>query len=136
VIADRSREEDGIAAARAISGHLHSLWHDAETGGRDEHAVALALLDHLRVAGHDRHARFACRARHRLDDALQIADEQGAAGQLDDRLQLNLSVFRFTYKNQQVIDVDPITRMSILPALASASWMTISPISQRVVLAS
>jgi len=39
---------------------------------------------------------------------------------LDDRLQLNLSVFRFTYKNQQVIDVDPITLAQPLKNLGSS----------------
>ena len=50
--------------------------HDADAGGGDEHAVGLAALDHLGVAGDDLHARLARRRAHALRDALQIGERK------------------------------------------------------------
>jgi hypothetical protein len=50
--------------------------HHADAGGADEHAVALALFDHLGVAGDDGHAGLARRRGHRFDDALQVGQRK------------------------------------------------------------
>ncbi len=50
--------------------------HHADAGGGDEDAVALALLDHLGVAGDHRHAGLARGGGHRLDDALQVGQRE------------------------------------------------------------
>ena len=59
VVADRSGHQDGVAGARAVAGDLDARRHDADAGGRDEDAVALALFDDLGVAGDDGHAGVA-----------------------------------------------------------------------------
>jgi hypothetical protein len=60
-----------MAAADAAFGRHH-----ADAGGGDEDAVALALLDHLGVAGHHRHAGLARRRGHGFDDALQLGERE------------------------------------------------------------
>ena len=48
--------------------------HFTETGGRDVEPVAVSLLNHLRVTGHNLHARLMRGAGHRFDDLFKLRD--------------------------------------------------------------
>ena len=89
MVADRARHEDRVARSRPVAGNVDPVRHDPEPGGRDEHAIALALLDDLGVAGNDRHTGLPRRGGHRLDDALQVRQrkaflEDEAGGEAND----------------------------------------------------
>jgi len=56
VVADRAGEQHGVAGAGLVAGQDKTGGHDADAGGGDEHAVCLAALHHLGIAGHHRHA--------------------------------------------------------------------------------
>ncbi len=73
---DRSGNEDRVACAHAIGAQRDALANQADARGGDEDAVALAALDHLGVAGRDRHAGLARGGAHRIDDALQRRQRQ------------------------------------------------------------
>ena len=76
VVADRAADQDAVAGPRAVARDLHARGHHADAGGGDEDAVALALFDHLGVAGDHRHAGLARGRGHRLDDALQVGQRE------------------------------------------------------------
>ena len=63
MVADRAGQQHHIARPRAVAGQDQPGRHDADAGGGDEHAVGLAALDHLGVAGDDRHPGLAARPR-------------------------------------------------------------------------
>ena len=58
----RAADQDRVARPRPIAGNVDARRDNADAGGGDEHAVALALLDHLGVAGDDGHAGGGWRA--------------------------------------------------------------------------
>jgi hypothetical protein len=70
VVADGAGQQHHVARPRVRAADVAPVGQHADAGGADEHAVALALLDHLGVAGDDGHAGLARRRGHRLDDAL------------------------------------------------------------------
>ena len=53
-----------------------ALGEHADAGGVDEAAVAVALLDHLGVAGDDVHARLGGRLTHGDEDPLEVRDRE------------------------------------------------------------
>ena len=57
--------------ATRCGGDVEVGHHQADAGGIDENAVAVAAIDYLGVAGNDRHAHFAGGRRHRLDHAAE-----------------------------------------------------------------
>ncbi len=63
VVADAAADQDAVARPRPVGGDAHALGDDADAGGGDEDAVALAALDHLGVAGDDRRRRRPWRPR-------------------------------------------------------------------------
>ena len=76
MIAKRAADEDRVAGIGAVAGDVDAVRHNADAGRGDENAVAFALLNHLRVAGHDGHARVAGRARHAGDNAVEIGERK------------------------------------------------------------
>ena len=76
VVADRAAQDHDVAGSRPVAGHVDAGRHDADAGGRDEHAVALALLDDLGVTGHHRDLRVLRGGGHRFDDAPQIGERE------------------------------------------------------------
>ena len=71
VVADGSAQDDPVARPRLAGRQPHAVRDDSDSGGVDEKAVALALSDHLGVAGHDRDAGGGGRFRHRGRNAAQ-----------------------------------------------------------------
>ncbi len=70
VIADGSAQDHPVARAGLAGGQTHAVRHDADAGGVDEQAVALAALDNLGVAGDDGDAgRGRCFGHRRCDQA-------------------------------------------------------------------
>ncbi len=76
MIADRSRYDHGIALADIVTGDLQAVLQHADAGGDDEDGIGLASLDHLGIAGDDRHAGLTCSGRHRAHHALQIGGDR------------------------------------------------------------
>ncbi len=76
MLADRPRQQQHVARARARAADVTPARQHADPGGRDEAAVALALLDDLGVAGDDGDAGRTCRRGHRLHDALQVGQRE------------------------------------------------------------
>jgi hypothetical protein len=76
MVADGARQQQHVARPRQRAADVAPGGHHADAGGADEDAVALALFDHLGVAGDDRHAGLARRRGHRLDDALQVGQRK------------------------------------------------------------
>ena len=66
----------GVARLRQVARQIHPVGHHANAGGGDKHAIALALLDHLGVAGDHRHASLTRGLRQRADNARQISQRQ------------------------------------------------------------
>ncbi len=76
MIADRAGNQNDVAGTRAIAGQMQPVRHGADPGGGDEHAVRLAALDDLGVAGDDLDAGLARRRAHALRDAVQIGQRK------------------------------------------------------------
>ena len=72
VVAECTRHQDDIARLAVGAAERHARGYLAHAGGIDIDAVGPAALDHLGVAGDDRHARLACRLGHGLDDLAQL----------------------------------------------------------------
>ena len=76
MIAYRTREENGVSGARHVSRKLDISGGEADAGGGDEDAVALAALHHFGVSGDDRDIRCARGVAHTLGDAPQIPERK------------------------------------------------------------
>jgi hypothetical protein len=76
VVAERAGNEEHVAGPGQVAGEVDAVGQDADAGGGDEHAVALALLDHLGVAGHQLHAGFVRGPGHGFDDAGQVGQRE------------------------------------------------------------
>ena len=77
VIAERAAHQDHVPRPGAIAARRDDRGRDhPDAGGVDEYAITLAALDHLGVAGDDRHAGGARRVGHRMDDAREIGEGQ------------------------------------------------------------
>ena len=72
MVGDASAETSTPSPGRArVGAMLDAVGHQADAGGVDVDAVALAAVDDLGVAGRDGDARLARRRGHRVDDAAQ-----------------------------------------------------------------
>ena len=74
MIAERAGHQNDIAGQGIAPGQLISRRNNADARCRDEHTVALAALNHFRIAGHHRHTSLLGRRRHALHDARQIGE--------------------------------------------------------------
>ncbi len=76
MIADAAAEQHGIARTRPIRRDLDAGRNHAHPGRCDEHAVALAPLHHLGIAGDDGHAGRFGGGRHRLHDRSKVGQRK------------------------------------------------------------
>ncbi len=76
MIPDAAGQQDRVSGARALCPDLDTVRHHAQSGGRDEHTVALASFNHLGVAGHDRHTGRCRGLGHRDDDAFEVGERE------------------------------------------------------------
>ena len=74
VVAQRSSDQHLVARATPSAAQFHVRRQRSHAARVDEHAVAMATVDHLRVARHQRHARLAGALRHGGADALEVLD--------------------------------------------------------------
>ena len=74
VVAQRAGDQHLIAGPTLRAAQLHARRQRSHAARVDEHAVAMATVDHLRVARHQRHARLASALRHGGADALEVLD--------------------------------------------------------------
>ena len=74
VVTHRARDQHLVARFRETSGNVNPRNHFTETGGRDVETVAVSLFNHLRVTGHDLHARLMSGTGHRFDDLFKLRD--------------------------------------------------------------
>ena len=76
MVAHGARDQHHIARSGAAAAEFQTLGQDADGGGGDEDAVALAAFHHLGVARYHRHAGHARSFGHRFDDARQIGQRK------------------------------------------------------------
>ena len=72
VVAQCTRYQDNVAGLTVCARERHARGHLAHAGGIDVDAVGSATLDHLGVAGDDRHARLARGLGHGLHDLAEL----------------------------------------------------------------
>ena len=72
VVAECTRHQNDVAGAAVGAAERHTRGYLAHAGGIDVDAVGPAALNHLGVAGDDRHARLARRLGHGLHDLTQL----------------------------------------------------------------
>ena len=87
VVAQGAGDEHLVAGLAVASRQVDAGRDEAHACGVDEHAVGMAALDDLRVAGHDGHARLGGRLRHRAHNLAQLVHgialfEHEAAGEV------------------------------------------------------
>ena len=99
MIADRARKQHDVARPRGVARQDDARRRHADAGGRDEDAVGLAALDHLGVAGDDRHAGCPRRRAHAVGDALEIGERKAL---LDDEARREIE--RLGARHRDVVD--------------------------------
>ena len=76
MIADRAGHDHAVPGACRRDRERPACGNNADAGRRDEDAIALATVDDLGVAGHERDARLCAGLAHRVDDAREIGQLQ------------------------------------------------------------
>ena len=74
VVAQRAGDQHLVARATPSAAQFHVRRQRSHAARVDEHAVAMATVDHLRIARHQRHARLTGALRHGVADAPKIVD--------------------------------------------------------------
>ena len=74
VIAHSAGNQDLVAWFAVGAGKAYAFGDEADAAGVDEHAIAMAAVNHLGIAGNDVHAGFLRHFGHAFADALQIGD--------------------------------------------------------------
>ena len=85
VIADRTAEDNLVPGTSTVGGKIDAFGHQSDSGGVNEQAVALPLLDDLGIARHNLYARLRCCLAQRIHHAPEfvhreaLLDDEGGA---------------------------------------------------------
>ena len=74
MVAQRAADQHHVARPALRAPQIHALGQRADAARVDVHAIAMAAIHHLGVAGHQPHARLAGAFRHGRADTFEVFD--------------------------------------------------------------